>query len=204
MVQVPEPTTDGPEPGVVHKDEVEDDLEDLQAGVELLHTQTQGQAQGLADYLASLEAWRGVCMICYHLPRAVSGQESHARHSLRTCPNPRRFKYFDAKKEAQAQGQRRGGWFPRFNSCYRCFNPQVVCDQQGQGQCLFTDLVIPASWAVFQKPAWVAQYLGRLGGPHVAEDEAAYMLWLGEQQTVFGEVASNATAVTRLVLQQMQ
>jgi hypothetical protein len=119
------------------------------------------------------------------------------------CSNRQRYRYFDTKREAQSHGQQRGGWFTPFNSCYRCFNPHVVCDQPGQGRCQFTDLVMPACWAVFQKPAWVAQYLGPLGGQHVADDKGAYMLWLGEEREVFGEQASNAVAVAGLVLQQM-
>ncbi|KKZ64043.1 hypothetical protein EMCG_01645 [[Emmonsia] crescens] len=82
-----------------------DDLKDLRAGRELLHAVTRRQAQGMAEYIACLEAWCGVCMICYHLPRAASGQESHARHTLQACPNPKRFNYFDAKRRAMKEGQ---------------------------------------------------------------------------------------------------
>ncbi|KAL4911644.1 P-loop containing nucleoside triphosphate hydrolase protein, partial [Aspergillus aurantiobrunneus] len=181
----------------------EDDTQDLQAGAQLLHAQVQAQAQGLAEYISLLQTWRGVCMICYHLPRAASGAESHARHSLETCPNPKRFQYFDVKKQAQAEGRRRGGWFRQFNSCYRCFNPQAICDQQGQGQCVFKDIVMPACWAVFQKPGLAQQYLQELGGQHVGHDQGAYMLWLGEGRTVFGEEGTNAVAIAGLVLQQM-
>lgn len=182
---------------------VEDNAQDLQAGAQLLHAQAQRQAQGLAEYILLLETWRGVCMICYHLPRAASGAESHARHSLGACPNPKRFQYFDAKKQAQAQGRGRGGWFGQFNSCYRCYNPQVICDQQGQGRCPFQDVVMPACWAVFQKPGLVQRYLEELRGEYVGHDQGMYMLWLGEGRTVFGEEGSNAVAIAGLVLQQM-
>ncbi|KAJ5117450.1 DNA helicase recq5 [Penicillium atrosanguineum] len=37
----------------------DDDHGDLQAGAELLQTRIQGQARGLADYIGSLETWRG-------------------------------------------------------------------------------------------------------------------------------------------------
>ncbi|KAG2000776.1 hypothetical protein GB937_010848 [Aspergillus fischeri] len=66
-----------------------DDLADLRAGGEELRRQVQTQARHLADYTASLQAWRGMCMICYHLPRASSGQGSYARHPLQACPNGR-------------------------------------------------------------------------------------------------------------------
>jgi len=183
--------------------EDENDLQDLQAGAQLLHTRVQGQARGLADYIALLEAWQGVCMICYHLPRTASRMENHARHSLGACPNPQRFQYFTAKKAAQAQGRNHGGWFQQFNSCYRCFNPQGICDQQGQGQCRFSDLVMPICWAMFQKPAWRQQYLAQLDGSHVLDNEGAYMLWLGTAQEVYGEPASKAMQITDLVLHLM-
>ncbi|RHZ43201.1 uncharacterized protein CDV56_101253 [Aspergillus thermomutatus] len=181
----------------------DDDLADLRAGGEELRRQVQTQARSLADYTASLRAWRGMCMICYHLPRPGSGVGSHARHPLQACPNGRRFEFFDAKKQAQEEGKGRGGWFGKFSSCYWCFNPWVVCDQQRPGRCEFTDLVMPICWAVYQKPTWVQQYLGELGGGHVVDDEAGYMLWLGLDQPVHGEVASNAVLVADFVLRQM-
>jgi hypothetical protein len=87
--------------------------------------------------------------------------------------------FLTRKKQAQERGKGRGGWFCKFGSCYWCFNPQVVCDQQRPGQCEFMDLVMPICWAVYQKCTWVQQYLEELGGGHVADDEVGYMLWLG-------------------------
>jgi hypothetical protein len=117
--------------------------------------------------------------------------------------NPKRFRFFDTKRAAQSQGRGRGGWFRQYSSCYRCFNPQAVCDRLGGEGCQFRDLVMPACWEVFQNKSWVAQYLDTLGGGHVAEDEAGYMLWLGEDQEVFGEAASRAITVADLVFRQM-
>ncbi|OKO91810.1 hypothetical protein PENSUB_12978 [Penicillium subrubescens] len=201
-VQLPASPSVGPRQRLEETDG-DDDLGDLQAGAELLQTRIQEQARGLADYIGCLETWRGVCMICYHLPRVASGQVGHARHGLAGCVNPERFRFFDAKREAQSQGQGRGGWFRQYSSCYRCFNPQAVCDRLGAGGCQFRDLVMPSCWAVFQNKSWVAQYLDTLGGGHVADDEAGYMLWLGEEQEVFGEAASRAIAVADLVFRQM-
>jgi hypothetical protein len=65
------------------------------------------------------------------------------------------------------------------------------------------DLVMPICWAVYQKRTWVQQYLEELGGGHVADDEVGYMLWLGLDQPVHGELASNAVLVADFVLQQM-
>jgi hypothetical protein len=62
---------------------------------------------------------------------------------------------------------------------------------------------MPTCWAIFQNKSWVAQYLHSLGGGHVAEDEAGYVLWLREEQEVFGELASRAIAVADLVFRQM-
>ena len=38
----------------------------------------------------------------------------------------------------------------------------------------------------------------------MAENEVAYMLWLGEEQTVFGEKGSNAMKVAGHILQRME
>jgi hypothetical protein len=65
------------------------------------------------------------------------------------------------------------------------------------------DLVMPICWAVYQKATWVQQYLGELGGAHVVDDEAGYILWLGFDQQVHGEMASNAVLIADFVLQQM-
>lgn len=181
----------------------EDHLDDLMTGQKLLYQQVREQTEQLESYTEALAAWRDVCMICYHLPGPESSQGSYTRHSLNQCINQRRFGYFNAKRVAQRQGQTRGGWFTRYSSCYRCFNPQTVCEQQGRGQCEFADLVMPICWAVFQKRSWIAQNLDALGGGHVTEEEESYMLWLGEEQTVFGEKSSNAVAVASQVLQQM-
>ncbi|KAL4919137.1 hypothetical protein BDW62DRAFT_179558 [Aspergillus aurantiobrunneus] len=62
---------------------------------------------------------------------------------------------------------------------------------------------MPTCWAVFQKPSWGAQYLERLGGSHVRGNEAAYMLWLGEVQEVYGEPGSKAVEVADFVLHQI-
>jgi superfamily II DNA or RNA helicase len=183
----------------------DDDLADLRAGAELLHTKVQVQTRGLADYIVLLETWRGVCMLCYHLPRVGSGQAAHAHHPFKDCPNPRKFQYLDAKRLATNRGrEQRGAWFKPFAACYLCYNPQVVCDKQTRGRCEFQDIIMPVCWAIFQKRPWVEQHLAELGGsPQEADSEAQYMLWLGEEREVFGEVAFNAMAVADLVLRQM-
>jgi hypothetical protein len=58
---------------------------------------------------------------------------------------------------------------------------------------------MPTCWAIFQNKSWVGQYLDTLGGRHVAEDEAGYILWLREEHEVFREAASRAIAVADLV-----
>lgn len=143
-------------------------------------------------------------MICYHLPRTGSGQPGPSTHAFPACPNPEQFCYMNAKRHAAKQAQRqRRGWFPRFITCWMCYNPQVVCDQQGQSQCEYPDLVLPICWAIFQKRAWVEHYLGALGGRHVAHSEEQYMLWLREEQVVFSKPGFNTMAVADLVMQHM-
>jgi predicted phage gp36 major capsid-like protein len=46
----------------------------------------------------------------------------------------------------------------------------------------------------------VQQYLGELGGAHVVDDEAGYILWLGFNQQVHREMASNAVLIADFVL----
>ena len=84
-------------------------LADLMAGGELLHLQVQEYTRQREDYITSLHAWRGVCMICYHLPGPEASESSHAQHSLNRCRNQQRFRYFDAKRVAKLNGQQRGG-----------------------------------------------------------------------------------------------
>lgn len=62
---------------------------------------------------------------------------------------------------------------------------------------------MPPCWAIFQNKAWVAQYLAELGG-RVRDVEAEYMLWLGEEQLVFGEPGSRAMEVADHVFKQME
>jgi hypothetical protein len=116
-----------------------------------------------------------------------------------------KYRFYDAKNRAKSQGDRRGGWFRPFNSCYTCFNPQFVCDllKAAERKCYFADLVMPTCWAIFQNKDWVAHNLDQLGGGHVAADEAQYMLWLGEVQDMYGKPASGAFAVADLVFSQM-
>lgn len=181
----------------------EDGLQDLECGRDLLRGQMQQQAWGLADYQKGIEMWRGVCMICYHLPRVASGQEGHARHSMERCGNEARYRYFDSKKQANAHGKGRGGWFRGYSSCFQCFQPQKICDQRWRGGCEFPDLVLPLCWAVFQRGGWAEAFLNGLGGGAVKGDEIEYMLWLGGERWMFGERSSNAIAVVECVLQQM-
>lgn len=181
----------------------EDDLQDLECGRDLLRGQIQQRAWGLADYQKGIELWRGVCMICYHLPRVASGQEGHTRHSMEQCGNEQRYRYFDSKKQANAQGKGRGGWFSGYSSCYKCFQPQRICDPRWRGGCEFPDIVLPLCWAVFQKDGWAEEFLDELGGSAVKVDEVEYMLWLGGERRMFGERSSNAIAVVECVLQQM-
>lgn len=181
----------------------EEDVQDLECGRDMLRGRVRQQAWELADYQKGLELWRGVCMICYHLPRIASGQEGHTRHGLDGCGNERRYEYFDAKKRANRAGQASGGWFAGYSSCYRCFQPQVICDQRRKGGCQFPDMVLPLCWAMFQKRGWAEAFLDGLGGGEVKGDEARYMLWLGGGRRMFGERGSNAVAVVECVLQQM-
>ncbi|KAL5050714.1 hypothetical protein BDW71DRAFT_203436 [Aspergillus fruticulosus] len=121
----------------------DDDLTDLRAVAELLRTQVQVHARGLAAYIVLLEAWCGVCMICYHLPQVGSGRAAHAHHDFHSCPNPQRFQYLDTKWRATSEARVRWrSWFKDFTACWLYYNPQVVCDQQQHSQCKFPDIIL--------------------------------------------------------------
>jgi superfamily II DNA helicase RecQ len=117
------PCTPPVRPDVADKGPQEEDMHDLECGRDLLRGRVQQQAWGLAEYQQGIKLWRGVCMICYHLPRVASGQEGHTHHTMDECGNERRYGYFDAKKRANREGGARGGWFAGYSSCYRCFQP---------------------------------------------------------------------------------
>ena len=97
-----------------------------------------------------------------------------------------------------------GGGFKSHCACYTCYNPRFICNKGKEEECEFADLVMPICWAKFQNRNWVAQSLDELGGGHVKTDEAKYMLWLGEQQEVFGAAkASRACVVAAFAFRQL-
>ncbi|EED11930.1 DNA helicase hus2, putative [Talaromyces stipitatus ATCC 10500] len=173
---------------------------DLTIGSQMRIQQIQQESQQLQQYEDSLQALRGTCVICRILP---SSSADTKKHSFIKCWNPRRQDFLESKKRAQQEGKRFQGWMQRYAGCFRCYNPQAVCSQQGQGTCLYPDLVMQACWAIYQIKAWTEGLLPGLGGEHVQSNEAAYMLWLGQKRATFGVEGLNAAWVAYHVFQQL-
>ncbi|EED17281.1 DNA helicase, putative [Talaromyces stipitatus ATCC 10500] len=173
---------------------------DLTIGSQMRIQQVQQESRQLQQYEDFLQALRGTCVICRILP---SSSADTKKHSFINCWNPYRQDFLEAKKRAQQEGKQFQGWMQRYAGCFRCYNPQAVCSQQGQGTCLYPDLVMQACWAIYQIKAWTEGLLPGLGGEHVQSNEAAYMLWLGQKRTTFGVEGSNAAWVAYHVFQQL-
>ena len=162
--------------------------------------QVQQDSQQLQDYKDYLQALQGTCLICQILPKSSPDPRPHP---FIQCWSLKRRDFFQAKKQAQHEGAQHGGWIQRFAGCFGCYNPQIVCSQQGQGGCQYPDLIMQACWAMYQRMTWREEFLPKLGGEHVQSNEVSYMLWLGQKRVVFGIEGSNAVWVAYHIFQSL-
>jgi len=151
-------------------------------------------AADLARFIQGMELLRGSCVICRFIGK-VCKQE--AEHSLDECRSVNKWHFIRAKKKAQEQGRKvREGWLAKYGACYKCGDMQVVCQEQGQGECRYKDIAMPLSWVVQYWEEWKGRvFEGLERGIRASQDEKKYMLWLGEEATVFGEQGSNMEIV---------
>ena len=162
--------------------------------------QVQRNSQQLQGYKDYLQALRGTCLICWILPKSSPDPGSHP---FMQCWSSQRQVFLQAKKRAQQEGAQHGGWIQWFAGCFSCYNPQIICSQQGQGGCQYPDLVMQACWAIYQKDTWKEDILCQLGGEHVQSSETSYMLWLGQKRAIFGVEGSNAAWIAYHVFQSL-
>ncbi|KAK3063160.1 hypothetical protein LTS18_002588, partial [Coniosporium uncinatum] len=176
------------------------ETEERGIGNRLLTEHTRQSATDLDRFIQGLELLRGSCVICRFVGK-VSKQE--AEHTLDQCKSTTKWRFIGAKRRAQEQGrEQKRGWLARFGACYRCGNIQAVCQEQGQGECRYKDIVMPLSWLVQYRKEWIGRvFKGLEAGLRASRDEDKYMLWLGEEATLFGEQGSNMAVITARVLE---
>lgn len=160
----------------------------------VLRQDIQDATRELRQFVEGLDALRGSCVFCRFLEPAP---EPGWAHTFDECRSAYKFEYLDARKEAlRAGNQRRRGWLAKYCACFRCYNAQFVCRQQGRAGCRYGDLTLPLVWAATRRSDWRAAAEARpeAGVPR-SEDEGRWMLWLGEAATVFGRQATNIMVV---------
>ncbi|KUL81288.1 hypothetical protein ZTR_09156, partial [Talaromyces verruculosus] len=194
QISSPVSTTTGP------SESVDDPYLDPTMGSTQRLQQVQRDSQQLQDYKDYLQALQGTCLICWILPKSSPDPGSHP---FMQCWSSQRQVFLQAKKRAQQEGAQHGGWIQRFAGCFGCYNPQIICSQQGQGGCQYPDLVMQACWAIYQKDTWREDILCQLGGEHVRSGETSYMLWLGQKRAIFGVEGSNAAWIAYHVFQSL-
>lgn len=168
--------------------------EDSRSGSQLVQQHNQEIARRLQRFINGLDLLRGSCILCQF---DGNGKRSSAEHLLDQCPSPDKWRFLSAKQAAIQQGrQQRGGWLARYRACYGCGNIQTICPQQGRGGCRYKDIVMPLCWKVFDNQQWQEAVLGRIaGGVAASREEGIFMLWLGEEASVFGEAGTNLAIV---------
>ena len=97
---------------------------------------------------------------------------------------------------------RRSVKFDRGIGCFRCGQPELICQQKGQTGCQYPWLIFHCCWvAVSQDPIYFVDLLRLLGGPdlsghtslHAVEQQTGYLQWIGRRYLMFGRFpASNA------------
>ena len=165
-------------------------MDDIRGGSRRLAQQVRDEHIRYQLFISQLQRYQGVCMICF----VMTGE---AGHSFDGCRSANKYRFFDAKKQAQnaaeearRSGRRRGGWLSKFSACFKCGNPQRICPNQGQGVCTYGDIVIPTCWAGYQVDEWRRSQLSMLADGEILKDETTYMLWLGGKYTLFNIEAS--------------
>jgi hypothetical protein len=123
-----------------------------------------------------------------------------------------KYRFFDAKKAAIERGKGHGrGWMPKFVCCQWCGNPQEICvvdaaRKQKAGECVYPDVVLPCSWALFcQENRW-GQGLEDISGQAatVCGGESRWMDWLGRECELYSMRACEAVRMADWVMGQIE
>lgn len=167
-------------------------------GPEVLRQHVRDEARGRERYVRLLEDFHGCCMICRLLGSCGLGRDE-IWHDLDQCRHRRKRDFFTAKNAVVKAGKQNNGWLAAYAACYRCGNPQEVCQNQGARGCQFRDLVFPTSWAFFHTVCPFGRSLKQWTG-RAFDTEAMWMKWLGQEREVYGMRATNAMWITDQVL----
>ena len=180
--------------------ESDDDLSsnDEFPGPEVLRQHVRDEARGRERYVRLLEDFQGCCMICRLLGSGGLGM-NEIWHDLDQCRHRRRRDFFTAKNAVIEASKQSNGWLAAYAACYRCGNPQEVCQSQGARGCQFRDLVFPTSWAFFHTVRPFGKSLEQWTG-RAFDTEAMWMKWLGQEREVYDMRATNAMWITDQVL----
>ena len=95
-------------------------------GLEVLRQHVRDEARSRERYARLLENVRGCCMICRLLGSSEFGA-NETWHDLAQCRHRRKWDFFLAKNVAVKVGKLNNGWMAAYAACYRCGNPQEVC-----------------------------------------------------------------------------
>lgn len=72
-----------------------------------------------------------------------------AEHNFGGRPEPYKWHYIHADKSVVAQT--RQTWVRRHDACFRCFQPQELCDRATSHRCKYADLVVHGVFIAFER-----------------------------------------------------
>ena len=163
--------------------------EPLVGPVMLLRGRMQDQ-QAWERYVQGLKGLQGQCIMC-----RLAGRDW--RHALNSCKSEDKWVYIHGKKELlQQRGPR---WITPYSACYRCFQPQGVCEVgAGKGSCEYPDVVMPGMVALWLGVAHQKRLLERW---QVSFNNATECLrWAGQRDHIGEEVCVRGVRVMAEVI----
>ena len=155
----------------------------------LLRGRMQDQ-QAWERYVQGLKGLQGQCIMC-----RLAGRDW--RHALNSCKSEDKWVYIHGKKELlQQRGPR---WITPYSACYRCFQPQGVCEVgAGKGSCEYPDVVMPGMVALWLGVAHQKRLLERW---QVSFNNATECLrWAGQRDHIGEEVCVRGVRVMAEVI----
>jgi hypothetical protein len=177
---------EAPERSLVHA------VDPVTGPVMLLRARMHDQ-QGWDQYLRGLEGLRGQCIMC-----RLAGREW--RHPLTACKHPDKWVFINGKRELLAQGGSR--WITPYSACYRCYQPQGVCEVGGGGgRCEYPDVVMPgmvALWLGVGHQQWLLEaWQVRF------ESVTECLRWAGQRDQMGDEVCVRGVRVMAAAIQKL-
>ena len=191
------PEENGEEPGGEEKDVASTRfgrVADSVVGPVMLLRARMHHQQGWDQYLQGLEGMRGQCVMC-----RLAGREW--RHTLTACKHPDKWAFIHGKRELLQQ--RGGRWISPYSACYRCYQPQGVCESaEGQGSCQYPDVVMPgmvALWLGIAHQRWLHEVW------QVKFDSVVECLrWAGQRDQMGEEICVRGVRVMAQILPKLR